>query len=79
MQELRDQVKNLETKNNKYLEVICQTASDQEEVKLQLDTARDAVNLSKKSKQIDIEPLIDTNEIEAMLQTALDEMTDKHQ
>ena len=34
MQELRDQVKNLETKNKKYLEVICQTASDQEEVKL---------------------------------------------
>ena len=67
MQELRDQVKNLETKNKKYLEVICQTASDQEEVKVQLDTARDAVNLSKKSKQIDIEPLIDTNEIEAML------------
>ena len=46
---------------------------------MQIDSARDAVNLSKQSKQIDIEPLIDTGEIETMLQTALDDMTEKQQ
>ena len=45
--------------------------TDKESTKMQIDTAREAVDFTKKSKQVNGEPEIDLEEIEAMLESAM--------
>ena len=50
--ELRDYIKALETKNRKYLEIIGMTASEQQEnMKLQVEAAQEALTFTKRSKR----------------------------
>ena len=46
---------------------------------MQIDSAKDAVTLSKESKQANIEPMIDIEEIELMMEAAQKELKDKQE
>ena len=73
--DLRRQIANLENKNKKYLEVICSTVADEDRIRMQLDSAQDAVTLTKQSKEANI----DIAEIESMMTVAQQELTNRQE
>ena len=74
---LRENVASLELKNKKYLDIIGMTASEnQEDMRLQMEAAQEALNFSKRAKAdgISASELCILEELEEMLEAQQKEM-----